>query len=174
MSELFARLYHTTAPRQILKLIPRTMLRSMGCPILSLSVFLFLLFGDAVEAFSSSYRSLEVAVRPFGINEFTRPQHIAPSSFPKPTVSEGAGRLVRTMLHAELDDSETAVADAFEQAKASCEQLFGPSVDVYEFELKEHKPLGCTVEESLVEEDDSSKHVFVSKVGVEFTLNTSS
>ena len=32
------------------------------------------------------------------------------------------------------------------------------------FELKEHKPLGCSVEESLAEEEDGAKYVFVAEV----------
>jgi len=32
------------------------------------------------------------------------------------------------------------------------------------FDLEEHKPLGCTAEESVVKAEDGSKHVFVSKV----------
>mmetsp|Transcript_32324 Transcript_32324/g.68352 ORF Transcript_32324/g.68352 Transcript_32324/m.68352 type:complete len:306 (-) Transcript_32324:291-1208(-) len=34
----------------------------------------------------------------------------------------------------------------------------------YEFELKEHKPLGCSVEESLANEPDGAKYVFVAEV----------
>lgn len=34
----------------------------------------------------------------------------------------------------------------------------------YEFELKNHKPLGCSVEESLASEPDGVNYVFVSEV----------
>lgn len=33
-----------------------------------------------------------------------------------------------------------------------------------EFDLKEHKPLGCSVEESLADEEDGAKYVFVAEV----------
>lgn len=33
-----------------------------------------------------------------------------------------------------------------------------------EFELSEHKPLGCSVEESLADEPDGSKYVFVAEL----------
>jgi S1-C subfamily serine protease len=32
---------------------------------------------------------------------------------------------------------------------------------LHEFELKQHKPLGCSVEESLANEPDAAKYVFV-------------
>lgn len=35
---------------------------------------------------------------------------------------------------------------------------------LYEFELKEHKPLGCSVEESLANEPNEAKYVFVAEV----------
>mmetsp|Transcript_4388 Transcript_4388/g.7682 ORF Transcript_4388/g.7682 Transcript_4388/m.7682 type:complete len:304 (+) Transcript_4388:156-1067(+) len=35
---------------------------------------------------------------------------------------------------------------------------------VHEFKLKEHKPLGCSVEESLADEPDGAKYVFVAEV----------
>ncbi|KAL7537846.1 hypothetical protein ACHAXR_008116 [Thalassiosira sp. AJA248-18] len=35
---------------------------------------------------------------------------------------------------------------------------------LHEFELKEHKPLGCSVEESLANEPDEAKYVFVAEV----------
>ena len=57
---------------------------------------------------------------------------------------------------------------AMEQAKLASSNLFGDEgVDVLEFELKSHKPLGCTAEESLIEGKDGAKHVFVSKVNAE-------
>lgn len=57
---------------------------------------------------------------------------------------------------------------AMEQAKLTSSNLFGDEgVDVLQFELKTHKPLGCTAEESLVEGKDGAKHVFVSKVNAE-------
>ena len=35
---------------------------------------------------------------------------------------------------------------------------------LYEFKLDQHKPLGCSVEESLANEPDAAKHVFVAEV----------
>lgn len=35
---------------------------------------------------------------------------------------------------------------------------------MHEFTLKEHKPLGCSVEESLANESDNAKYVFVAEV----------
>ena len=35
---------------------------------------------------------------------------------------------------------------------------------VHEYTLKEHKPLGCSVEESLANEPDNAKYVFVAEV----------
>ncbi len=40
--------------------------------------------------------------------------------------------------------------------------LFGSKV--HEYTLKEHKPLGCSVEESLANESDNAKYVFVADV----------
>lgn len=57
-----------------------------------------------------------------------------------------------------------------ERARAECgpaaETHFGPDLGVLAFELAEHKPLGCTAEESLVadEENGGCHHVFISKV----------
>jgi len=36
---------------------------------------------------------------------------------------------------------------------------------LHEFELKDHKPLGCSVEESVADEADGAKHVFVTDIG---------
>lgn len=44
------------------------------------------------------------------------------------------------------------------------EALENGDATIHEFELMEHKPLGCTVEESAVVEDDGSRSVFISKV----------
>ena len=41
---------------------------------------------------------------------------------------------------------------------------FGGVADILDFVLEEHKPLGCSADESLADEPDGSKHVFVSKV----------
>ena len=35
---------------------------------------------------------------------------------------------------------------------------------LHEFTLKNHKPLGCAVEESLADEPDGARHVFVAEV----------
>jgi len=41
---------------------------------------------------------------------------------------------------------------------------FGGVADILDFVLEEHKPLGCSADESLADEPDGSKHVFVSKI----------
>ena len=55
-------------------------------------------------------------------------------------------------------------SDPLAQARSAAERFFGPNIDILQYTLQTHKPLGCTAEQSLVEEDDGSKHVFVSKV----------
>jgi len=51
-------------------------------------------------------------------------------------------------------------------AEEELPKLTGSLADsrLQEFELKEHKPLGCSVEESLADEPDGSKYVFVAEV----------
>eukprot|EP00580_Thalassiosira_gravida_P001272 CAMPEP_0201604166 /NCGR_PEP_ID=MMETSP0492-20130828/4389_1 /ASSEMBLY_ACC=CAM_ASM_000837 /TAXON_ID=420259 /ORGANISM="Thalassiosira gravida, Strain GMp14c1" /LENGTH=313 /DNA_ID=CAMNT_0048068131 /DNA_START=102 /DNA_END=1043 /DNA_ORIENTATION=- len=62
----------------------------------------------------------------------------------------------------ENDDASTTNANANEklpQLEGSLKSSF-----LLEFELVEHKPLGCSVEESLANEEDGSKYVFVAEV----------
>uniref|UniRef100_A0A7S1ZNQ0 PDZ domain-containing protein n=1 Tax=Trieres chinensis TaxID=1514140 RepID=A0A7S1ZNQ0_TRICV len=54
--------------------------------------------------------------------------------------------------------------DADGTSAASAEDYFGGMAEFMDFVLEEHKPLGCTAEESLADEVDGAKHVFVSKV----------
>lgn len=56
-----------------------------------------------------------------------------------------------------------APADGEEEYKLTGALKKGKSF-VREYELKEHKPLGCSVEESLAEEPDGAKYVFVAEV----------
>ena len=73
----------------------------------------------------------------------------------------------RLLTSTNAEDVETSTS-AMDQAKLASSNLFGEEgVDVLEFELKSHKPLGCTAEESLIEGKDGAKHVFVSKVNAE-------
>ena len=73
-------------------------------------------------------------------------------------------RLLSSTNTEDVDISTTAM----DQAGLASSNLFGDEgVDVLEFELKSHKPLGCTAEESLIEGKDGAKHVFVSKVNAE-------
>ena len=61
--------------------------------------------------------------------------------------------------------SSSGGENALSQARTAAERYFDPdTIDILRFELKHHKPLGCTAEQSLVEEEDGSKHVFVSRV----------
>ena len=88
---------------------------------------------------------------------------IGPSLLPAHT-----GRFdTRLLSSTNAEDVETSTT-AMDQAELASSNLFGEeSVDVLEFELKSHKPLGCTAEESLIEGKDGAKHVFVSKVNAE-------
>lgn len=43
-------------------------------------------------------------------------------------------------------------------------EVMNGGASIMEFELLEHKPLGCTAEESSAPEDDGTKPVFIAKV----------
>jgi len=60
--------------------------------------------------------------------------------------------------------SESADLDSIIQAKAQKYFLDLQPEQFLTFTLEEHKPLGCTAEESLVQAEDGAQHVFVSKV----------
>lgn len=62
-------------------------------------------------------------------------------------------------VHAADDDDDDGAANSLPKLTGSLEKAF-----LKEFELKEHKPLGCSVEESLASEPDGAKHVFVAEV----------
>ena len=91
------------------------------------------------------------------------------SSSPATLIGSNSRLLSSTSTNAEVVEiSTTGTAAALDQAKSASANLFGDEgVDVLEFELKHHKPLGCTAEESLVEGKDGATHVFVSKVNAE-------
>ena len=58
-----------------------------------------------------------------------------------------------TRIHSTASEEPVDVTDT--------DTLF-PGATVLEFSLKQHKPLGCTVEESLAH--PAEKHIFISKV----------
>lgn len=59
----------------------------------------------------------------------------------------------------EADNDDDGAAYSLPKLTGSLENAF-----LKEFELEEHKPLGCSVEESLASEPDGVKHVFVAEV----------
>ena len=61
---------------------------------------------------------------------------------------------------------DSSADDENEDVNDDPPNLTGSLIDArwYEFELKNHKPLGCSVEESLASEQDGVKYVFVSEV----------
>lgn len=72
-------------------------------------------------------------------------------------------------LHSEVQTafSFDALADGDEEGEVNgVPNLMGALVDakLREFELSEHKPLGCSVEESLANEPDGAKYVFVAEI----------
>jgi len=91
------------------------------------------------------------------------------SSSPATLIGSNSRLLSSTSTNAEdVEISTSSSAAALDQAKSASANLFGDEgVDVLEFELKQHKPLGCTAEESLVEGKDGATHVFVSQVKAE-------
>lgn len=69
-------------------------------------------------------------------------------------------------LNSEVQTSYFADASAEDDAVNGLPELTGSLKGSFlkEYELKEHKPLGCSVEESLANEPDGAKHVFVAEV----------
>ena len=74
-------------------------------------------------------------------------------------------------LRSEVQTSDSVDASAAysaddDDAVNGSPKLSGALADstLHEFELKEHKPLGCSVEESLANEPDGSRFVFVAEV----------
>lgn len=74
-------------------------------------------------------------------------------------------------LRSEVQTSDSVDASAAysaddDDAVNGSPKLSGSLADstLHEFELKEHKPLGCSVEESLANEPDGSRFVFVAEV----------
>lgn len=88
--------------------------------------------------------------------------------------TSAASILCRRPLHAtgsndEGDDkpestgkTETAVIFTMDESIIMTEKEAFPDAEFHDFVLKEHRPLGCTVEESLAH--PMEKHVFVAKV----------
>uniref|UniRef100_A0A7S0FIA4 PDZ domain-containing protein n=1 Tax=Minutocellus polymorphus TaxID=265543 RepID=A0A7S0FIA4_9STRA len=90
-------------------------------------------------------------------------------SVPVPAAPNGFHSALDCRLFSSTNAEDIKIStSALDQAKSASTNVFGDEgVDVLEFELKHHKPLGCTAEESLVEGKDGAKHVFVSKVNAE-------
>lgn len=66
-------------------------------------------------------------------------------------------------FHALLDDDEK-FPELLKETLTDSEEELILGVSTFDLELSEHKPLGCTVEESLAPEPDASTPVFVAKV----------
>lgn len=66
-----------------------------------------------------------------------------------------------TQLH-----SETQPSSLIDSSQDDLPQLSGAleKCELHEFILQNHKPLGCSVEESLAEEPDGTSYVFVAEV----------
>lgn len=85
--------------------------------------------------------------------------------------SGGARHFLRSPipLNSEVQTSffiDASAEDGDDDAANETPKLKGTLKDAFlrEFELKEHKPLGCSVEESLADEPDGAKYVFVAEV----------
>jgi len=62
------------------------------------------------------------------------------------------------------DDNEYEVASGIPKETLYSNAVINGGASVLDFEMKEHKPLGCTVEESSAPEEDGFQPVFISKV----------